>query len=427
VRAARPRLWPAIAAACGVLLVVDAAPSKGQSGGISAAHGWAEGDVAATLAALSAGPPTREAVLDAAVVRLYAGQAAEAVAELAGLRARYGGWTPALRWLAHAQAQLGQPEALDSACALLGRPDADALDRIWAGDLLLRLDRPQQARSAFDAVVRWNGGVEVDLQRVEGARAPAAAAPHLAADPALGQLLLPSRLRSGERLRYDARYLFFHLADVTLETGGLADYEGRPARRMVFTAKSGDGVPFFHIDSRFESVVSTDGAVLAHRHVANDSDSGADEAGYDMDRRAGRCTVRTARDGVFGFHVLPLPENAQDGVSLLMAARALARVRGSAVVPTAVDGLWWPTELRTIGSETIRWRGRAVPTVRMQSRGRYRGAGGMSGAVDIWMSDDDRALPYRVKMKVAVGSVVLELLPEAALVANGAAADEVTR
>jgi hypothetical protein len=152
--------------------------------------------------------------------------------------------------------------------------------------------------------------------------------------------------------------------------------------------------------------------------VANDSDAGADQAGYDMDARAGRCTVRTARDGVFGYHVLPLPANAQDGVSLLQTARALARVRGSAVVPTAVDGLWWATELRTVGVERIRWRGRDVPAVRMRSSGGYRGVGGATGAVDIWFSEDERAVPYRVKTKAAVGSVVLELLPDDALVAR---------
>jgi len=90
MRAACPRLWPAIAAACSVLLVAYAAPSRGQSGDVSTAHGWAEGDVAATLAALSAGRQTREAVLDAAVVRLYARQAADAVGELARLRALLG-------------------------------------------------------------------------------------------------------------------------------------------------------------------------------------------------------------------------------------------------------------------------------------------------------------------------------------------------
>ena len=416
---ASPRLWPVVAAVGGAILLAGTAPLRGQPGA-GAPRQWAEGNARAALEALAAAPQTRETELNAAVVRLYDGQAADAAAQLSALRVRFGAWTPALRWLARAQAQLGQPEALDTACALLARPDAEVLDRLWAGELLMRLGRPQQSQEAYAAVLRWNAGVRIDWQRTDAA-APAPSAAPAAGDPALARLLLASGLRSGERLRYDVKYLFFHLADVTLETGGLEPYGGDFARRLVFRAKSGDGVPFFHIDSRFESVVGADGAVLAHRHVANDSDAGADEAGYDMDRRTGRCTVRTARDGVFGYHVLPLPENAQDGVSVLLAARALARVRGSAVVPTAVDGLWWPTELRTVGSETIRWRGRDVRAVRLQSQGRYRGAGGVSGAVDIWMSDDEQALPYRVKMKVAVGSVVLELQPGGPVVASGAA------
>jgi hypothetical protein len=388
----------------------------------SAADSWIDGEADAALRALETAPPTREVDLDRAVVQLYSGQSVQAAASLEELRRREGGWTPALRWLARAQAELGRPEAAASAQALLAKKDVEVLDQLWAGDVFLRLGRSQQAGAAYEAALRRSPGIELDWRRGV-AQAPAATADA----PWLGRLLAASSLRGGERLRYTVKYLFLRLATVTLETGHPEFYAGVPARRLVFTAKLNDGVPFFHIDSRFESVVGEDGAVLAHRHVASDSDAGADQAGYDMDAGTGRCTVRTARDGVFGYHVLPLPANAQDGVSVLQIARALARARSSAVVPTAVDGLWWPTELRTLGVERIRWRGRDVPAVRMRSVGRYRGAGGMSGGVDIWMSDDERSVPYRVKMKVAVGSVTLELLPDEALVASGAAESEVTR
>ena len=176
--------------------------------------------------------------------------------------------------------------------------------------------------------------------------------------------------------------------------------------------KSNPAIPFFHIDSRFESIVGEDGAVLAHRHTASDGDSGDDEAAYDMDREARRCTVRTVRDGLLGYEVLPLPPHAQDGVSVLLVARALARERTSMVVPTAVDATWWTTRLRTLGPERIRWCDRNVPTVHVRSVGQYRGPGGLSGAVDLWVSDDERAVPYRARMKVAVGSIELELLPD---------------
>jgi hypothetical protein len=68
-----------------------------------------------------------------------------------------------------------------------------------------------------------------------------------------------------------------------------------------------------------------------------------------------------------------------------------------------------------------------VQTVRVQAEGHYRGPGGLSGAVDIWVSDDERAVPYRVRMKVAVGSVTLELLPDEATVLASAPVEGVSR
>ena len=74
--------------------------------------------------------------------------------------------------------------------------------------------------------------------------------------------------------------------------------------------------------------------------------------------------------------------------------------------------MWWATRLQTLGTERFRWRDQDVQTVRIQSAGHYGGPGGLSGAVEIWISDDERALPLQVKMKVALGSVRLELLPQ---------------
>ncbi len=122
--------------------------------------------------------------------------------------------------------------------------------------------------------------------------------------------------------------------------------------------------------------------------------------------------MRTVRDGLLGYEILPRPRNAQDGVSVLLVARALARERRSTAVPTAVDAMWWTTRLWTLGPERIRWNDRDVRTVHVRSVGQYRGPGGLSGIVDLWVSDDERALPYRARMKVAVGSVELELMPD---------------
>lgn len=429
----------------GALLLAGFTASRGLSPAFRcAAQRWVDGEAEGTLAALGTAPRGRESELNRAIVWLYSGQAVQAESALAELHWREPRWTPALRWLARAQQELRRPEALDTAMALLELPGVDVHDQLWAGGLFLEQGNLQQARRAFLRAIRENGGIEIGwiglaetearLGHSEAAReAEGRAAALRSGEPAPGPAPpgasesddpVPPGLHPGEILRYKVKYSFLRLATVTLETGDRIVLAGRPAHRVVFTAKSNDGIPFFHIDSRFESVVGDDGAVLAHRHVASDSDNGDDEAAYDMDREARRCTVRTVRDGVFGYRVLPLPSNAQDGVSVLLVARALARARGSAVVPTAVDSIWWPTQLRTLGTERLQWRGRDVQAVRMQSVGHYRGPGGLAGAIDIWVSDDEDAVPYKVKMKVAVGSVVLDLLPyestTVAAVAHGA-------
>jgi hypothetical protein len=346
------RLIAVLSGAC--LLTAFTPPSAQSEGYASAVRSWIEGWVDAAIASLDAERPTRERDLNRAVVSLYGG--ADVVSELNALQGREPRWAPAQRWLTRARESLAHPADLRAEPA----PTASA----------------------------------VRVAAVAGS------------DPT------PPGLHPGELLRYRVKYLLFNLATITLATGGPVEYRGHLAHQLVFSARSNDGIPFFHIDSHFESMVAEDGAVLGHRHVASDSDTGRDEAAYDMDRKAGRCTVRTVRDGLFGYEVLPLPENAQDGVSVLRVARALARVRGSAVVPTAVDAQWWPTELRTLGVERLRWQGREVSAVHMQSVGAYKGPGGLSGTIDFWMSDDERSVPYKARMKVAVGSVSLELLPD---------------
>jgi len=67
-----------------------------------------------------------------------------------------------------------------------------------------------------------------------------------------------------------------------------------------------------------------------------------------------------------------------------------------------------------VGTKTIEWRDQRVPTVKVESMGSYKGPGGLSGLVTVWITDDERALPVRAKMKVSVGPVTLTLLPEPA-------------
>ena len=429
-------LLAALLTADPVTLPAATAPAGGFAETLPGVAAWLEGD--ARQAALELASRTdREGVLDHAVSLLYAGDAATAEAELAALRAREPRWTPALRWLARARAAAGGPEVEPTLQALLADRQADSRDFLWIGRLRLDEGEASLARAGFrEAVTRepdlylgwlWLGDAEAAIGRPAAARDAWLRARDLQAGgdvlARLGEASLPAPklappLRPGERLRYSARYLFIRFATVEIENLGFTELFGRRVARVVFSIRSNPGFPLLTIDSRFESFIAEDGSVLAHRNTSRDSTQDRRAAAYDMDPATGQCVVRQVVEGIFDFDRFPLPPLDQDGVSVLTLARALSRSPGRVSVPTAVDGTWKGTELRTVAPERLRWAGREVEVMQIEAVGHYKGPAGLSGLVRTWVSRDADAIPYKASIKVALGSVVLELRDEPPQVAD---------
>jgi tetratricopeptide (TPR) repeat protein len=413
---ALPRLAGALL--CVRLGTAGGAPSSGETP--RAVRLWLDGDAEAAVTALAELPPSRERDFNEAVVLLYRGDAAAAERLLLLLRARHEGWTPALRWLARAEKALGRLAASDTAIALLRSSDAAVRDRLWAARLFGERNDLQRARDGFrravasedDLYLAWTGlaDVEAALGHPEAARAARARAEALypgGPTPQLAALApLPAR-----PLRYRVKYLFVPLADVTLAEGAPLQVRGQAARVLTLEARS--TAPFFHMDSRLESFLGRDGALLGRRNLSSDSTSPRRQAVVDVDPATGAFRVRQVRDGLFEYDVLlpPTPARAHDGLSLVEAARSVARSGASLSVLRIADSGWKGTLVRRARAERIRWQGKDVDTVCVEIGIASRGAAGLHGALQLWISDDARAIPYRAKMAIAIGSVTLELVP----------------
>jgi len=393
---------------------------------------WLAGDAARAARELEA-RGDRLSVLNRGVALLYAGDAAAAERELAALRAREKSWTPALRWLARARAARGSPERDATFTELLVAPGAEARDFLWAGRLLKEAGRFDEAAASLRAATLrdehlylawlWLGDVEEARGRSALAREAWREArelhaggdvlvrlgeiPDLAAAPGPPRIAIP--LRPGEKLSYTARYLFLTFATLEIENQGLTEVHGRRASRFVARMRSRPGFPFLSIDSRFESLIGEDGRVFAHRSSSRDSTEAPREAAYEMDPAAAECVVREVVEGRFGFERFPLGPLDQDGLSIFVVARALAASGSSLSVLTAMDSTLKGTELRTRGVERLRWAGRDVETVVVEAVGHYSGTAGFTGRLRTWISRDERAVPYKACLKVALGSVVLDL------------------
>src|SRR5574341_260915 len=91
--------------------VLEAAPATLATGAEAgpATTAWLDGNAGRAARELE-GRRDRASALNRGVALVYAGDAATAERELLALRAREPNWTPALRWLARAQAASGSPE-----------------------------------------------------------------------------------------------------------------------------------------------------------------------------------------------------------------------------------------------------------------------------------------------------------------------------
>ena len=97
--------------------------------------------------------PTAKGSLNRGVALLYAGDVAAAERELLALRAREPRFTPALRWLARAQAKAGDPGLEATLSALLADSGADSRDFLWAGQFQLEGGQADRAAGNLRAAV----------------------------------------------------------------------------------------------------------------------------------------------------------------------------------------------------------------------------------------------------------------------------------
>jgi tetratricopeptide (TPR) repeat protein len=409
----------ALMSVCVLFMGADQAASPTEA--TRAIRAWLDGDAGAALAALARQPPSRERDFSQGVVLLYSGDAGAAEQVFRTLRARDALWLPAVRWLARAQKELGRPEAADTAVALLGLPGATSRDQLWAAGLFAERHDLQRAREALgravasesDLYLAWKdlADVEAALGHPEAARAARDKAEALYPGPAPA-LAPPPPLPAGS-LRYRAKYMFIPFATLTLSDGGLVEWQGRPARRLTMEARSSGANFFFRIDSRLESFVAADGTLLGHHNTSNDSSSARHEATVDIDPATGAFRDRQVSAGLFLYEVLPLPPHARahNGLSMIADARAAALARSSLFVLRIADSTWKGTLIRSARMERIQWQHREVDAVRVEIGITSRSTAGVQGTLQMWISADDRAIPYRARMAMSVGSVTLELMP----------------
>jgi hypothetical protein len=184
---------------------------------------------------------------------------------------------------------------------------------------------------------------------------------------------------------------------------------GNTIAKLVGTAQSTPIITkFFPVDNRVESELDLDTLVPDHLTFRRREGKKKEDIEYVFHQKEGKVTA--VRGGT--TESLPIPAGTQDIISCLYYTRTvLAPTPGASLKMNVYhDKKNRPVEVRVEGIETIAGVWGKAETVRVRVIMPFHGLFMNKGDIHVWVTNDDKKTPLRMKAKVVLGSIVADLV-----------------
>ena len=214
----------------------------------------------------------------------------------------------------------------------------------------------------------------------------------------------------GERLTYEVSWLNLTAAIAVME---VAPTEGRGGTsslaRLIGTAKSTPIITkFFPVDNRVESELDLETLTPEHLTFRRREGKKKEDIEYTFHQKDG--TVAAVRGGTTEF--VSIPAGTHDIISCLYYTRAVLPPKPGASLKMNVyhDKKNRPVEVRVEGIETLEGGWGKAETVRVRVIMPFYGLFMNKGDIHVWVTNDERKTPVRMKAKVVLGAIVADLV-----------------
>ncbi|BCA54193.1 conserved exported protein of unknown function [Nitrospira sp. KM1] len=216
-------------------------------------------------------------------------------------------------------------------------------------------------------------------------------------------------VRSGERFTYELSWLNLVAGTAVMEVRDSDENAGRPSFKLVTTAHSSPTVTrFYPIDNRVESTVDRSTFQSERMIFRRREGKRKNDFEYTFHHQDG--TVTAVKDGV--SETLSIPAGTLDAISCLYYVRALMplTIGTSQSLNVHHDKKNYKLEVRVEGLETLKGPWGKLQAARLLVIMPFQGIFLNQGNIKVWLTNDDRRIPLRMKAKVVIGSVVAELV-----------------
>lgn len=219
--------------------------------------------------------------------------------------------------------------------------------------------------------------------------------------------LLPA-VQVGERLTYELSWLNILAGTAVLEVaeGGT---HSQALLKLMMTAQSSPKVTrFYPVDNRVESLVSPD--TFLSEHMTFHRREGKRKNDFDYTFHHDQGSVTAVKDGV--AETLPIPPGTFDAISCLYYVRSLPQFTPGTTESLSVhhDKKNYKLEVRVEGLETIKGPWGKAEVIRLLVIMPFQGIFLNQGNIRVWLTNDGRRIPLRMKARVIIGSIVADLV-----------------
>jgi hypothetical protein len=209
----------------------------------------------------------------------------------------------------------------------------------------------------------------------------------------------------GEHLEFSVNYNVLNAGTATMSVVGVECVDGHYCYKMVTTARSNSVVStFFEVRDRVESFMDVRGLFSRkfEKHLR--------EGRYKKDEAVQIDQCARLAFYADGDTAEILPET-QDALSSLYFVRTMDLEVGQLVsFPNHSGKKNYPMRVRVLGREKIKTRAGKFNCLVVEPRMKSEGIFKHRGRLVVWITDDERRMPVKMKSSVTIGSITAELV-----------------
>ena len=218
----------------------------------------------------------------------------------------------------------------------------------------------------------------------------------------------------GEKLTFDVHWTFVKAAEVTLEILPNENIDGKPAFHFLYTAKTSKFVDaFYKVRDRIESFTDIDLTHSLLYKVRHEGKSLKDiSVEFDWAKMEAQYIDNINREKEIA--PVQINENTFDPLSVFYAFRTGQPDKNNEIITYVSDGKKIVKATgKILKKQKIKVAGKSYDTLLVEPE--IEGVSGVfkktsDSKLRIWVTDDKRRIPVRIKSKVTVGSFIAELV-----------------